>query len=264
MKDLIVPAGDGAPKAEILFKTEKWRFWLSLLFYPVGVFKIWRVKGWLPLKLAYTVVGLVVFLVSSVYLGLVTFALFLPPLDTTVGTNLPRTIYNTAGNYSATFVKTGNETNGAYELVQVELEPHGGNDWHYHKNFVEEFTVVEGRVRIGHDGDEILLEKGQSTSASRKTMHFFKNAREERSLLLVKITPAAGLEKTLRVAYGLINDNKLKNDMTENPWHMALLLGYSESFLEGLPGWFQEPLIESLAKIAQWRGEDRELYKYFK
>ena len=40
--------------------------------------------------------------------------------------------------------------------------------------------------------------------------------------------------------------------------------GYSESYLEGMPGWFQEPLINSLAKIAQWRGEDRELYQYFK
>lgn len=264
MKGMIVPAGDSIPKAEIVFKTEKWKFWLSLLFYPVGLFKIWRIKGWLPVKLLYSILGFVLFAISTIYVGVVLFALFLPPLDASVGANLPRTIYNTEGNYSATFVKTGNETHGAYELVQVELEPNGGNDWHYHKNFVEEFTVVEGQVRIGHAGDEILLEKGQSTAASRETMHFFKNARNERSLLLVKITPAAGLEKTLRVAYGLINDHKLKNDMTENPWHMALLLGYSETYLEGLPGWFQEPLIEAFAKIAQWRGEDGELYTYFK
>ena len=83
-------------------------------------------------------------------------------------------------------------------------------------------------------------------------------------MLLVKTVPASGLEKTIRVAYGLINDGLLKNDMTENPWHMALLLAYSESYLQGLPGWFQEPLINALAKIAQWRGEDHELYKYFK
>ena len=38
----------------------------------------------------------------------------------------------------------------------------------------------------------------------------------------------------------------------------------SESYLEGMPGWFQEPLINAFAKIAQWRGEDRELYKYFR
>jgi len=237
---------------------------LSLLFYPVGIVSIWRVKGWLVAKLLYSIFGLVLFLVTAVYLAIVLFAAFLPSLDNSVGVNLEKTIYNTEGNYSATFLKTGNETKGAYELVQVELEPHGGNEWHYHKSFTEEFTVVEGQVKIGHNGSEIVIGKGQSALAHRDDMHFFLNARGEKSVLLVKITPASGLEKTLRVAYGLINDGLLKDDMTKNPWHMALLLGYSETYLQGLPGWFQEPLITALAKIAQWRGEDRELYKYFK
>jgi hypothetical protein len=124
--------------------------------------------------------------------------------------------------------------------------------------------VLDGQVKIGHNGDEILINKGQSARAEREDMHFFKNARAEKSLLLVKITPASGLEKTIRIGYGLINDGLLKNDMSENPWHLILLLGYSETHLQGLPRWFQDPLISSLAKIAQWRGEDRELYKYFK
>ncbi len=264
MKDLIVPAGNPLKKSEMLLKTEKWKFLLSLLFYPVGIVRIWRVKGWLVAKLFYAIFGFVLFLVSAAYLAIVVFAAFLPPLDNRVGTNLERTIYNTEGNYSATFVKTGGETNGAYELVQVELEPQGGNEWHYHKTFTEEFTVVEGQVKIGHNGSEIVIDKGQSARATREDMHFFQNARDEKSVLLVKITPASGLEKTLRVAYGLINDGLLKNDMTKNPWHMALLLGSSETYLQGLPGWFQEPLINAFAKIAQWRGEDRELYKYFK
>ncbi|MBA4055486.1 MAG: hypothetical protein C0490_12295 [Marivirga sp.] len=264
MKDLIVPAGNDVKKAEMHLSTKKWRFLLSLLFYPTGIVTIWRLKGWLSAKLLYSIFGFFFFLVSAGYLAIVLFAIFLPPLDNGVGTNLVKTIYNTEGNYSATFLKTGNETNGAYELVQVELEPHGGNDWHYHKSFSEEFTVVEGQVKIGDNGVESVIDKGQSAIANHEEMHFFKNARDEKSVLLVKVTPASGLEKTLRVAYGLINDGLLKDDMTKNPWHMALLLGYSESYLQGLPGWFQEPLINALAKIAQWRGEDRELYKYFK
>lgn len=264
MKDLLVPAANGLQKSQISLKTEKWLFSLSLLFYPLGIIKIWRVKGWIALKLCYSIFGFVFFLVLLSYLGIVVFASFLPPLDRSVGNRADKTVYNNAGNYSATFLKSGNETNGAYELVQVELEPYGGNDWHYHKSFREEFTVLEGQVKIGRNGREILLDKGEGAVANYEDMHFFKNARDQKSLLLVKIVPASGLEKTIRVAYGLINDGLLKNDMTENPWHMALLLAYSESYLQGLPGWFQEPLINSLAKIAQWRGEDRELYKYFK
>jgi quercetin dioxygenase-like cupin family protein len=239
-------------------------YWLSILFYPVGLFKAWRSKRKWWLRLAYAIFGLPVFLLVFGYAAIVLFAAFLAPLDRTVGLRSDRTIINSEGNYSATFIKTAAETNGVYELVQVELEPFGGNDWHYHNSFEEAFTVVEGAVNIGQNGTEVLLQKGDSAIAHKKDMHYFKNARAEKSLLLVKITPAGGLEKTLRVAYGLINDGLLKNDMTQNPWHMALLLGYSESYLPMMPSWFQEPLINAFAKIAQWKGEDRDLYKYFK
>jgi quercetin dioxygenase-like cupin family protein len=245
-------------------KKRKWLYRLWYVFYPVGIFKIWRIKRRLWLKLSYTIIGLPLFLLLFAYIGLVSFAAFLPPLDRTVGNRSDRTIVNSEGNYSATFIKTGAETNGAYELVQVELEPYGGNDWHYHHSFEESFTVLDGAVSIGHKGSEILLNKGDFTKANKKELHYFKNARAEKSLLLVKIAPADGLEKTLRVAYGLINDGLLKNDMTKNPWHMVLLLAYSESYLPWMPSWIQEPLVNSLAKIAQWKGEDKELYKYFK
>ncbi len=264
MQELTMPV---SPTGEIEDRPAKKRNRLSALwylFYPVGVVRIWKGKRNVLLKLVYTIFYLPIFLVALLYVSIVVFALFLPSLDKTVGNRADRTIINGNGNYSATFIKTGAETRGAYELVQVELEPLGGNDWHYHNNFVEKFKVLEGAVTIGREGQEVLLNKGDSTEAGRRDMHFFKNARQEKSLLLVKITPAGGLEKTLRVAYGLINDGLLKNDMTENPWHMALLLGYSESYLQGLPGWFQEPLINSLAKIAQWRGEDKELEKYYR
>lgn len=264
MESLVSNAVRIEQKAVPVVKRRKWVSWLWLFFYPVGIVKVWRFKMRLWLKLTYAILGLPLFLLVFGYLAIVIFASFLPPLDRSVVHRTDRTVVNSEGNYSATFVKTGAETNGAYELVQVELEPFGGNDWHYHTSFEESFTVLEGAVRIGHDEKEILLQKGASTVANRHHLHFFKNAGGQKATLLVKVTPAAGLEKTLRVAYGLINDGLLRNDMTENPWHMVLLLAYSESYLPVMPSWFQEPLISSLAKIAQWKGEDRVLYKYFR
>lgn len=67
--------------------------------------------------------GFVIFVPVFGYLCIVIVGSFLPPLDCSVGHRADRTIYNNEGNYSATFLKTGNETSGAYELVQVELEP---------------------------------------------------------------------------------------------------------------------------------------------
>ena len=251
-------------KAVSSAKKGKWIFALSLVFYPIGLFKIWRSKTQPWIKWLYSILVLPLFLLLFGYMAIVLFASFLAPIDRSVGIRTDRTIYNKEGNYGVTFLKTAAETNGAYELVQVELEPNGGNDWHYHNSFSEQFTVVEGQVDIGHNGNTITLNKGQMAMAGKHDMHFFKNPGTGKSVLQVKVIPAAGLEKTLRVAYGLINDGLLKNDMTSNPWHMALLLCYSESYLPVLPSWFQEPLINALAKIAQWRGEDRELYKYFR
>ena len=263
MKKDTTAAAWTAQNAALTVQKSKWKYRLSLLFYPVGIVNIWRGKARLWIKLFYSIAVLPVFLLLAGYLGIILFGAFLPRLDRTVGNRADKTIYNREGNYSATFVQSSRETSNAYELVEVELEPLGGNDWHYHNSFIEQFTVKEGRVRIGKNGQEIILDKGQTAMADKKDMHYFKNALNRKSVLLVKVTPAAGLEKTLRVAYGLINDGLLKNDMTENPWHMCLLLAYSETYLQGMPAWFQEPLINALAKIAQWKGEDKELYKCF-
>lgn len=179
----------------------------------------------------YTILGLPLFLLVFSYISIVAFALFLPSLDRTVGNRQDKTIYNTEGNYSATFIKTGSETNGAYELVQVELEPFGGNDWHYHRSFVEQFTLLEGKVKIGRNDKEYILRKGESAVADKADMHFFKNAQSEKALLLVKITPASGLEKTLRVAKNCCTKRIIKSYATiKNPCSNAGVFYFTDRY----------------------------------
>ncbi|UFH54573.1 cupin domain-containing protein [Spirosoma sp. KNUC1025] len=181
-----------------------------------------------------------------------------------MGNRADRTIINSDGNYKSTFLKTGFETGGAYELIQVEVEPHGGNDWHYHKTFDEYFTVLKGKAKVGSNGKEYVINEGGSAIAHKGEMHYFFNPTDSTILLQVKTMPARGLEKSIRVAYGLANDGLFNERLTKNPWHMALLLGYSGTYLPDIPGFIQEPLVNALAKIAQWRGEDKALEKYFR
>jgi quercetin dioxygenase-like cupin family protein len=241
----------------------KWKL-AAYLFYPTGVVRIWKSKRKWWLRLLYTVVGLPVFLAVTLFVGITGFALFLPPLDVSVANRPDRTVYFTEGNYKSTFLKTGAETNGAYELIQVEVAPHGGNDWHYHKNFVEEFTVLKGTAKVGRKGHEYLVKQGDSAVAFKREMHYFSNPTDSTILLRVRVTPARGLEKSIRVVYGLSNDGEFDGTITKNPWHMALLLGYSGTYLPDIPGFIQEPLVDALAKIAQWKGEDKSIEKYFK
>lgn len=181
-----------------------------------------------------------------------------------IGNRIDRTVINNEGNYASTFLKTSRETKGAYELIRVEVEPNGGNDWHYHKTFDEQFTVLEGELTVGLDGKELKLGKGQSAWAYKTHLHFFTNRTTAKTVILVKTTPAGGLEKSVRIGYGLINDGQFTGELPTNPWHMPLLLGYSQTYLPGLPAFIQEPLVNSLAKMAQWKGEDKSREKYFR
>jgi hypothetical protein len=52
--------------------------------------------------------------------------------------------------------------------------------------------------------------------------------------------------------------------MPKNPWHLFLILGYSDSYLQGVPGFIQEPLIHALSKIAQWKGAAKDLEPFYK
>jgi quercetin dioxygenase-like cupin family protein len=231
---------------------------------PAGVVTVWKTKAAAWLKIAYTLLLYPFILLCTGILFLAAFAAFLPPVDMSVGVRSDRTLMAPDGEYSVTFLKTGHETNGEYELIRVELEPGGGNPWHYHKTFDEQFTVLDGQVLIGKNGEEFLLAEGETLTAAREEPHFFKNPTGEKATLLVKTSPAGGLEKSIRVGYGLASDGLLVDDMPQNFWHLPLVMAYSQSYFTVIPAAIQEALFISLAKIAQWKGEDRELYKYFK
>lgn len=231
-------------------------FLLFFICYPVGVYRIWKKSsGPVWLRWTYSIIGLPVFLITYFFIGIVWFAAFLPDLDRSIGVRNDRTIRNAADRYSVTFLKTSRETNGAYEEVKVDLDPGGGNIWHYHTAFTEKFNVLDGNLTIGMEGTEVSLSAGMDTIAAKGLMHKFYNTTSKPVSFLVRIEPARSFEKTIRCGYGLMNTGQSTADgMPKNPWHLFLILGYSDSYLEGLPGFIQEPLINSLAKIAQWKG----------
>lgn len=236
--------------------------WLAL---PYGMYRLNRQKAPRWQQLTFIGLGIVPFLLTYALLGIIGFGSLLPDLDVSVGNRPDRNITNSIDHYSVTFLKTSRETGGAYELVQVELGPHGGNGWHYHTNFVERFTVQKGQLSIGLEGKELNLLPGQQAQAAIRQMHKFYNSTDKPTTFLVQIVPGRGFEKTLRSAYGLMNTGGTgKDGLPKNVWHLCLLLGYSESYMDGLPGWIQEPLVQSLARIAQWKGEDKALEQFYR
>ena len=237
---------------------------LLVLCAPLGLYKLWRRRAGYGVIIPYAVVGLPVFLVLYTFIGIVGFAAFLPDLNLSVAAGAPRTVRFARGNYESTFLETARDTQGAHELIRVQIQPKGGNSAHYHRQFEETFTLLEGELTVELPGKSIVLKTGESVTAQRGDMHWFHNPGATVTTMTVRVTPARGLEKSIRVAYGLDGAGMLSTGTrTQNMWRYVLMLGYSESYLPGMPSVIQEPLVKSLARIAQWLGKDEELKVFF-
>ncbi len=178
---------------------------------------------------------------------------------------LPRTICNPLVNDSVTFIKTSDETNGEYTLAEVTLQPGGKVGIHYHTNYTELFEVVSGKLGLTYENDDFYLEAGQQYLIPKKARHRFFNDTAEPVVFRCTVAPSRGFEKVLRIAYGLAVDKKVnpKNGIPRNFWHAVMLFQIGETYLPGLPWWFQKGFAYVLAGIARAIKADKALLKYY-
>ena len=178
---------------------------------------------------------------------------------------LSKTVTNPLAKDKVTFLLSGEDTNGAYELVEVELAPGGGVGLHYHTSFVEEFEPVSGTLGVEVNGKHLNVLPGQTAVAPVNSLHRFYNPSETETIFFrTYIRPARNFEKTIRIAYGLVNDQKVnRNGIPKNIWHMAVLFHYGETYMPGIPLVLQKGIFGFLAKVAFKLGKHKELEKYW-
>jgi mannose-6-phosphate isomerase-like protein (cupin superfamily) len=176
----------------------------------------------------------------------------------------PRRIYNPVQRDAATFLETSEETGGARTLAELEVAPGGKVSPHYHLSYSERFKVLEGRLTIEIDGVRRDLEPGDEAVAAPRSLHAWSNPGKERSVAQIELRPGRpGFEKGLRVVYGLAADGLVRgNGVPPNPLHAALMLEMGEV---RLPGTYAalERVLGLLARVARWRGVDRELERRY-
>ncbi|RNI28686.1 cupin domain-containing protein [Rufibacter latericius] len=181
-----------------------------------------------------------------------------------VVSSLPRTLVNPLIKDKVTFLKTAAETNGAYTLVEVELAPGGGNNLHYHVDYIEVFEVVEGTLGVQCGKENFHLQPGETATVPRKAVHRFYNpSQQERVIFHVTIKPARQFEELLRIGYGLATDGKTNQKGVPNIWYLALMFEKGETYFPSIPFWLQRGLVKVFAKIARFLGMDQHLHKYY-
>src|SRR6201996_4735707 len=105
--------------------------------------------------------------------------------------NARRKIYNPIQKDYVEFIKTSDETNGEYTLVEVELADGGGVGLHYHKTYSEKFDCIEGEVQIGLGKKIYTLHPGESATAEPHINHLFRNRSGKPCKFRVELRPAS-------------------------------------------------------------------------
>jgi quercetin dioxygenase-like cupin family protein len=174
-----------------------------------------------------------------------------------------RVIENPVNGEIVTFIKTGAETNGEYMLAEVQLQAQGKIPAHYHTDFTERFKVLEGELNLEVDKQKIVLHQGEELTVKSPQVHRFYNTSGKIVRFENELRPAGNFEKAARVGDGLVADGKgNKQGLPKNIFHLALIFDWVGSYFPGIPAGVQRAVFGTLAKIARWRGMDKELEKY--
>ncbi len=112
----------------------------------------------------------------------------------------PRRIYNPVQKDYVTFLKTAEETNGEYTLVEVELASKGGVGIYYHKTYSEKFDCLESELKVKAGKKVYVLSSGQTITAEPLVNHRFFNTSETMCKFRVELRPASrGFEQSLHI-----------------------------------------------------------------
>ncbi len=147
-----------------------------------------------------------------------------------------RRIFNPIQKDYVTFLKTAEETDGKFTLVEVELAPGGGVGVHYHKTYSEKFDCLEGELSVQAGRKVYALGPGETVIAQPFVNHRFFNRTKRTAKFVVELRPGSrGFEQSLQVAYGLARDGQTNSKgFPTNGLALAWLFDISES---NLPGW---------------------------
>lgn len=110
------------------------------------------------------------------------------------------------------FLITGEETGGAFCIMETKVAPGGGTPPHIHHREDESFYLMQGALKV-HVGDKTVnASPGDFVHLPRGIVHSFKNTSNESARMLVTLTPAR-LEKFFEEVFDLAVEGALPPEM---------------------------------------------------
>lgn len=119
-------------------------------------------------------------------------------------------------------VLSGEQTGGAFAVIEMQVPPNGGPGPHAHAAIQESFYVLEGEVVFKTETQSYTATKGASiTIPQGGAVHCFKNESDAPARLLCTVVPA-GLDAFFREAAQLV---PTAPDMKERVQELATKYG---------------------------------------
>ncbi|GAB4021493.1 cupin domain-containing protein [Spirosoma koreense] len=92
-------------------------------------------------------------------------------------------------------VITGQQTQGAYAVIDMLIPPNGGPGPHAHPHFQESFYVLEGEIEVKTESETYVARKGSFLNIpAGGVVHCFKNKSDQIARLWCTVVPA-GLDE---------------------------------------------------------------------
>lgn len=89
---------------------------------------------------------------------------------------------------------SGEDTGGAFALIEVLVPPQSGPPPHIHLREDEAFYIIEGDFEVHIDDQTLTVGPGSWVTLPKGTLHHFKNISPDLAKMLILATPA-GLDQ---------------------------------------------------------------------
>jgi quercetin dioxygenase-like cupin family protein len=134
-----------------------------------------------------------------------------------------------------TLLLTGEQTAGAYAVVEAFVPPGGGPPAHVHRREDEAFLVVEGEFVFNLGGKRVRLTAGGFIFGPRGVPHAFKSVGPTAGRMIITVLPA-GVERSI-AAIGTRLPGREDAPIPPTPEHMDRVAQLAASYgVEIVPG----------------------------
>jgi quercetin dioxygenase-like cupin family protein len=174
-------------------------------------------------------------------------------------------LYNPVTGEHITILESTEDTGGRYLLFDCRVEPGKAPlPPHVHRTQEERFTVISGRLGAMLGGKKLELGPGEGIILPAKVKHQWWNAGDTEVSFRVEVVPARNLEAVLEVSAALAQQGRMnkKRATPKNPFELVNMGKLSETYLPGIPIWFQNIGMTMGSAVGKVLGYDPEFSKY--